>query len=60
MVVYSKPPPWDRIRGFLEACCLRELGTTAAQGALRVHTAEAAEPGALLSAALTAQPPQEF
>jgi len=43
VVTYSKPPPWDRIRGFLEACCLRELGTTAAQGALRVRLAEAAD-----------------
>ncbi len=59
VVVYAKPPHWDRIRGFLEACCLRELGTTAAQGALRVHTAEGRE---LSAAALAApmMPPQEF
>jgi len=37
VAVYAKPPQWDRIRGFLEACCLRELGTVASHGALRVQ-----------------------
>jgi len=43
VVVYGKPPQWDRIRGFLEACCLRELGTVASHGALRVHQPEVLE-----------------
>ena len=44
VVVYAKPPQWDRIRGFLEACCLRELGTIASHGALRAQPAMI-EPG---------------
>lgn len=60
VVVYAKPPQWDRIRGFLEACCMRELGTTASHGALRVHTADAAEPAAVNMMASAAQPPEEF
>lgn len=30
--LYGKPPPWDRLRGFLEACAQRELGLTTYSG----------------------------
>lgn len=60
LVLYAKPPQWDRIRGFLEACCLRELGTTAAHGALRVHTAEPSEAAGGGVSAAAMLPPQEF
>ena len=30
--LYGKPPPWDRLRGFLEACAQRELGVTTYSG----------------------------
>lgn len=40
VMLCTKPPQWDRIRGFLEACCLRELGTLAPHGAMRARSAE--------------------
>ncbi len=60
VVVYGKPPQWDRIRGFLEACCLRELGTTSAHGALRVHTVEGTEVAPAMTGLPTSMPQQDF
>lgn len=58
VALYAKPPQWERIRGFLEASCLRELGTVAAQGALRVHTPLGVPDTAIAPTAGSA--PQEF
>lgn len=43
ILLCAKPPQWERIRGFLEACCLRELGTLAPHGALRMRSADAVD-----------------
>jgi len=38
--LYGKPPPWDRLRGFLEACAQRELGLTTLSGSTPGDIAE--------------------